>query len=137
MELEGQEVAVESFSADVLARNPQDDSLVLIENQLEDTDHTHLGQIMTYLAGLGPHTIIWIAQGFREPHLSAIRWLNDHIVEPFAFFAVRVRAVRIGDSPIAPVFEVMEKPSQWERVLHAAASEARGLSRLGQQRLDF
>ena len=52
LELEGQEVAVESFSADILARNPQDNSLILIENQLETADHTHLGQIMTYLAGL-------------------------------------------------------------------------------------
>ena len=52
LELEGQEVSVDSFSADILARNPQNDSRVLIENQLEQTDHTHLGQILTYLAGL-------------------------------------------------------------------------------------
>lgn len=58
MELEGQEVAVETFFADILARNPQDDSLVLIENQLENTDHTHLGQIMTYLASLKVQTVI-------------------------------------------------------------------------------
>ena len=117
LELEGQEVAVESFSADVLARNPQDGSLVLIENQLEETDHTHLGQIMTYLAGLEAHIVVWIAKDFNDAHLSAVRWLNDHVVEPYAFFAVKVRAVRIGDSPIAPVFEVLEKPSQWEREL--------------------
>ena len=59
LELEGQEVAVEQFSADILARNPRDDSRVLIENQLEQSDHGHIGQIMTYLAGLDVNTVIW------------------------------------------------------------------------------
>ncbi len=81
LEVEGTEVSVESFSADILARNTMDDSIVLIENQLEGSDHTHLGQIMTYLAGLEAHTIIWVAKDFREPHLAALRWLNDHTGE--------------------------------------------------------
>jgi len=123
LELTGTEVAVESFSADILARNPIDDSVVLIENQLEKTDHTHLGQIMTYLAGLEAQTVIWIAPSFRQPHLSAIRWLNEHTAEGFSFFAVRARVVRIGDSPFAPIFEVVEKPDDWSRQLK---SEARG-----------
>ena len=89
LELEGQEVSVESFSADILARNPQNDSRVLIENQLEQTDHTHLGQILTYLAGLEAQVVIWVASSFRDPHISAVQWLNDHTVAPFAFFAVR------------------------------------------------
>lgn len=115
LELTGTEVAVESFSADILARNPMDDSVVLIENQLDTTDHTHLGQIMTYLAGLEAQTVIWIAPQFREPHLSAIRWLNQHTADGFSFFAVKARVVRIGDSPFAPIFEVVEKPNDWER----------------------
>lgn len=97
LELTGTEVAVESFSADILARNPMDDSVVLIENQLETTDHTHLGQIMTYLAGLEAQTVIWIAPQFREPHLSAIRWLSQHTADGFSFFAVKARVVRIGN----------------------------------------
>ena len=137
LELEGQEVPVETFAADILARNPLDDSLVLIENQLEGTDHTHLGQIMTYLAGLDAHTVVWVARDFREPHLSALKWLNDHTVEPFAFFAVKVKAVRIGDSPIAPVFEVMVRPNHWERQLQAIAQETRQMSSLGQFRKEF
>lgn len=135
LELEGQEIAVETFSADILARNPMDDSLVLIENQLEGTDHTHLGQIMTYLAGLEAQTVVWIAAEFRDAHLSALKWLNEHTVEPFAFFAIKVKAVRIGDSSIAPVFEVLGKPNQWERQLQAIASEK--LSELGQFRKAF
>jgi len=125
LELTSQEVAVEAFSADILARNPQDNSVVLIENQLEVTDHTHLGQIMTYLAGLAAQTVIWIAPNFRDPHLSAIRWLNENTSEGFSFFAVRLRVVRIGKSPFAPIFEVVEQPNDWNRdIRKKAASES-------------
>ncbi len=91
MELEDTEVAVQEFSADILARNPTDNTLILIENQLEPTDHTHLGQILTYLAGLNAQTIIWIARNFREPHLSAVRWLNTHTSDPFGSSQSRSR----------------------------------------------
>jgi hypothetical protein len=117
LELTGTEMPVETFSADILARNADDGTAVLIENQLEQTDHTHLGQIMTYLAGLEARTVIWIAPKFREPHLAAIRWLNEHTSEDFGFFAIRLRVVRIGDSPFAPIFEVEEKPSGWQKQL--------------------
>ncbi len=138
LELTGIETRVGTFSADILARNPGDDSVVLIENQLEGSDHTHLGQIMTYLAGLETHTMIWVAPSFRDEHLSAIRWLNEHTVDPFAFFAVRLRVVRIGDSPFAPLFEVVERPNNWERQLADQRRSVEGSrSELGQHRLDF
>ena len=137
LELEGQEVTVEQFSADILARNPRDDSRVLIENQLEQSDHGHIGQIMTYLAGLDVNTVIWIAAGFREPHLSAIRWLNDHTIEPFAFFAIKLSIVRIADSPMAPVFEVVVKPNTWERQLQSIAKETQSSSGVGEVRKKF
>ena len=122
LEIEGSEVSVESFSADILARNPMDDTRVLIENQLEGSDHTHLGQILTYLAGLEARTVIWIATSFREPHLSALNWLNEHTDESMAFFAIVLKVVRIGDSPYAPIFEVVARPNAWERRLHAATT---------------
>ncbi|RKF13528.1 hypothetical protein D6850_14670 [Roseovarius spongiae] len=135
LELTGTEVAVETFSADILARNPMDDSVVLIENQLETTDHTHLGQIMTYLAGLEAQTVIWLAPSFREPHLSAIRWLNEHTADGFSFFAIKARVVRIGDSPYAPIFEVVEKPNDWDRKLIAQKrTVVGGTSELGDMR---
>lgn len=135
LELEGREVSVAGFSADILARIPSDGSRVLIENQLENTDHSHLGQILTYLAGLEAQTVIWIAKDFREPHLSAIRWLNEHTTETFAFFAVKVRVVRIGNesSPVAPLFEVVERPNEWDRQVHAA-EENSGNSRVSELR---
>ncbi|MCB1330772.1 MAG: hypothetical protein KDK28_15635 [Maritimibacter sp.] len=136
LELTGTEVAVEGFSADILARNPADDTVVLIENQLETTDHTHLGQIMTYLAGLDAQTVVWIAPAFRQPHLSAIRWLNENTADGFSFFAVKARVVRIGDSPYAPIFEVVEKPDAWMRKLKAEAPPGTDLRELRQSYFD-
>ncbi len=118
MELEGTEVSVPPFLADIVARNPDDDSLIVIENQLEPADHTHLGQILTYLAGLQAQTVVWIARGFSEAHLAAVRWLNEHTSDTASFFAIQVKVLRIGDdasSPTALVFDVLEKPSEWER----------------------
>lgn len=137
LEFEGREVYVDTFSADILARNTNDDTLVLIENQLEGTDHTHLGQIITYLSGLGAHTVVWIAADFREAHLSALKWLNEHTAESFAFFAVKVSAVRIDSSPIAPIFEVLNRPNHWERKLQSIARESGQMSPLGQFRKEF
>ncbi len=137
LELEGQEVQVGGFSADLLARNPQDNSLVLIENQLEQTDHSHLGQILTYMVGLEAECVVWIASDFREPHLAAIHWLNEHTLDPFAFFAVELRAVRIGSSPIAPLFEVMAKPNGWERQVQQQLRSSRELSDLSRWRVRF
>lgn len=119
LEHEDSEVQVEQFVADIVARNPEDGSRVLIENQLEGSDHKHLGQILTYLAGVQAQTVVWVARTFGEAHRSAIRWLNDHTVAPFAFFAVRVRVVQIADSPRSLLFEVLEHPSAWDRRVRA------------------
>ncbi|MGN7928645.1 hypothetical protein [Sphingopyxis sp. 22461] len=124
LELTGREVGVGRYSADILASSPADGAVVLIENQLEPSDHTHLGQIMTYLAGLEAQVMIWLAPAFREEHLSALRWLNQHTDERFSFFAVRLRVVQIADSPLAPLFDVLEKPNAWDRSLQQTARSA-------------
>ena len=125
LELEGTEVQVEQFAADVVAVDPEDGSRVLIENQLADSDHDHLGKILTYLAGVQAQTVVWVAPRFEEAHRSAVRWLNDHTVAPFAFFAVRVRVVQIADSPRALLFEVLEHPSAWDRRVRATVDRPR------------
>lgn len=122
LELLAKEAAVGPYAADILARNSIDGTVVLIENQLEDSDHGHLGQVMTYLAGLEAKVIVWIAPSFREQHLSAIRWLNEHTAADFSFFAVRLRVVQIGTSPLAPIFEVVEKPNDWDRQIKRSAT---------------
>jgi len=137
LEMTGTEVPVEGFAADILARNLHDGSVVLIENQLEKTDHSHLGQILTYLAGLEAKTIVWIATDFREPHLSAIKRLNDHTAEDFNFFAIRLRVVRISESLPAPIFGVLIRPNLWERHLQAATKNSQENSEVGNFRREF
>ena len=114
LEAETIEAQVGEFRGDILATGPEGQS-VLIENQLEWSDHTHLGQIMTYLAGLNAQVVVWIARDFAEPHVSAIQWLNRHTENEFAFFALKLRVVRIANSPLVPIFEVIAKPNNWER----------------------
>ena len=84
--VEAQEKSVGPFRADILCKDPSTDRYVLIENQLEKTDHGHLGQILTYAAGLGACTIIWIARSFTPEHRAALDWLNEITDERFHFF---------------------------------------------------
>lgn len=129
------EIGPNRFRADIVARDPLD-NVVLIENQLDDADLQHLGQVLTYLAGLNAHTVIWIARRFDEAYLSAIRWLNDHTRAPFAFLAIQIRVVKIGDSPVAPVLEVLEKPNEWDRRVKAIIQSTVG-TELGRFRQRF
>ena len=110
--------------ADLLARDERDGSTVVIENQLEAGDNAHLGQILTYLAGVDARTVVWIAERFSDPHLSAIRWLNANTRPAFSFYAVRIRVVRIEGSALAPVFDALERPNGWERALRVSTHEA-------------
>ena len=136
LELEGQEVEVGSYRADIVARVANTNERVLIENQLQFADLQHLGQVLAYLAGLEARVVVWIAKGFRDEHLSAIRWLNEHTVDPFAFFAVRVSVVQIGDSLLAPVLEVIERPNEWNRQVQQA-SRSGELSTRGDLQREF
>ena len=117
LKLEKREQQVGTHRADIVARIPDHGAYVLIENQLEQADLKHLGQILSYLAGLEAQIVVWIAPGFKDDHLRAIRWLNHNTADPFAFFALRVRAFQIGCSPYAPNFEILEKPSEWEHMV--------------------
>ena len=134
LELEGTEVAVDKYRADIVCRVPTDGTKVLIENQLEHADLQHLGQVLAYLAGLDAKIVVWIAREFGDAHLSALHWLNEHTPDPFSFFAVKVGAVKIGDSLPAPVFEVIERPNDWDRQVRAKSDS---LSKLGAFRRDF
>ena len=136
LELEGEEVYVGPYRADIMAQNPDDGSIVLIENQLETADLKHLGQILAYTAGLDARTIVWVATDFNDIHRSAIRWLNEHTVAPFAFFAVQVSIVQIGGSQLAPVFEVLERPNEWERQVQDVSQHGE-LNKVGEHRREF
>ena len=115
LELESQETNVGPFRADILCKNADGGSWVLIENQLERTDHLHLGQLLTYAAGLHAVTICWIAESFTEEHRATLDWLNEITDDRFQFFGLEVELWRIGDSPSAPKFNIVSKPNDWSR----------------------
>jgi Domain of unknown function (DUF4268) len=115
LELEAQEKAVGPFRADILCKDSGTDTWVLIENQLEKTDHNHLGQLLTYASGLQAVTIVWIAAQFIDEHRSTLDWLNRITDDSFRFFGLEVELWRIGDSPAAPRFNIVSKPNDWSR----------------------
>ncbi len=122
LELESQEKEVGPFRADILCKDTATDNWVLIENQLERTDHCHLGQLLTYAAGLNAVTIVWIAQRFTEEHRAALDWLNEHTDDKIYLFGLEIELWRIGDSPIAPKFNIISQPNDWARTVQAAAA---------------
>ena len=115
LELEAVEKDVGPFRADILCQDTDDGSLVLVENQVERTDHTHLGQLLTYAAGLNTVTIVWIAKKFTDEHRATLDWLNEITGEKINFFGLEIELWRIGDSAIAPKFNVVSKPNDWTK----------------------
>lgn len=126
--LEAAEHPVGDFSLDLKGYDEATGDVVIVENQLELSDHTHLGQILTYAAGTDPTTIIWLTTGFRSEHRAAIDWLNERTDEKTRFFGVVIKVVRIGGSEPAPSFELVAQPNDWEKQVRRAtsASEASG-----------
>jgi aromatic ring-cleaving dioxygenase len=113
LELEAQEKNVGPFRADLLCKDTATDSWVLIENQLERTDHSHLGQLLTYAAGLNAVTIVWVASRFAEDHRAALDWLNEVTGSNINFFGLEIELWRIGGSQVAPKFNLASKPNDW------------------------
>jgi hypothetical protein len=137
LEFEAQEKDVGPFRADILCKDTLDGSWVLIENQLERTDHTHLGQLLTYASGLETVTIIWISQRFTEEHRATLDWLNEITNERFAFFGLEIELWRIGNSPPAPKFNIVSKPNDWSRSVRESAVAASELTETKQKQLEF
>ncbi len=117
LEFVEKEKGVGPFRADILCKDTADDSWVLIENQIEKTDHRHLGQLLTYAAGLKAVTIIWIADRFTEEHRAALDWLNSITGDDFRFFGLEVELWKIGDSIAAPKFNTISKPNDWSKTI--------------------
>lgn len=115
------EHAVGAYSLDLIGKDATNEDVVIIENQLEQSDHTHLGQILTYAAGTDAKNIIWVAPKFRDEHRAAIDWLNNRTDESTRFFAVAVSAVKIGDSVVAPRFELVAQPNDWGKSFKSQA----------------
>jgi len=119
------EAGVGDFSADILAREDGGERLVIIENQYGDTNHDHLGKLITYAAGRGAKVLIWIVENARDEHRAAVQWLNDNTAADIGVFLVQIEILVIGDSQPAPNFTVLEAPNDWVRSTrqNAAISE--------------
>lgn len=113
IELTASEVSIGDFYLDLMGTNLTDGTTLIVENQIERTDHTHLGQLITYAGGIGPSTIVWIASEFREEHRTALDWLNNSTADSTLFFGVEARAIRIDDSKPAPLLELVAAPNDW------------------------
>lgn len=116
------ESSVGDFNVDIYASETGTDRKIIIENQLEDTDHDHLGKLITYASGKGADVVIWVVKHAREEHKAAVEWLNNHTDDKIGFFLCEIKLFQIGDSQIAPAFTVVERPNDWTKEIRKTAS---------------
>jgi hypothetical protein len=112
LEYEDREVSVGPYSADILARDAGTGKYVVIENQLEKTNHDHLGKCITYSAVLDASAVVWIASDFTEEHKKALDWLNDHTSDEIAFYGVKLELIKIDNSLPAIQFNIQSIPNE-------------------------
>lgn len=128
------ERTVGSFSADIIAEEEGTGRKILIENQLEASNHDHLGKLFTYGAGLDADVIIWIVKTSRQEHEQAINWINEHTDEKINIFLIEIEAWRIGDSAPAPRFNIIAKPNEWAKLVKQAGERTLSDYKLFQQK---
>ena len=127
------ESSVGDFNVDIYASETGTDRKIIIENQLEDTDHDHIGKLITYASGKGADVVIWVVKHAREEHKAAVEWLNNHTDDKIGFFLCEIKLFQIGDSQIAPAFTVVERPNDWTKEIRKTASA----NSTQQQRLEY
>lgn len=127
---------VGNYRCDILCKDEITGKAVLIENQLEATNHDHLGKIITYASGLDASVVVWIVSSAREEHASAIEWLNKHTDEDLSFFLIEVHAYTIGDSEPAPMFKIIEQPNDFVKSVKAITKNS-DISDSERNRLEF
>ncbi len=126
VDLEATEEPVGGYYLDILGRDQSHGVVLIVENQLGDSDHTHLGQLLTYAAGTDAATIVWITTRIRDEHRQALTWLNEHTDTDTYFFGVEVEVVRIGTSAPAPLFNVVVMPNDWQKAAKRTGQQAAG-----------
>lgn len=133
IDLEERESSVGSFNVDLYATESGSGRKIIIENQLEDTNHDHLGKLITYASGKGAEVVIWIVKRARDEHRQAIEWLNQHTDSNIGFFLVEIELWQINDSLLAPKFNVVEKPNDWGKYMKSIE----GMSETDRLKLEF
>lgn len=119
LELVGVEQRVGPFKADIVATDGE--QTVVIENQLDATDHRHLGQLLVYAAGRNAKTVVWVAKQVTDEYRKVIDWLNDET--SVNFWALEIELWRIGDSPVAPKFNVVCEPNELTKASEVETAE--------------
>ena len=127
---------VGSYRCDIICKDELTGKSVLIENQLEQTNHDHLGKIITYASGLDASVVVWIVANAREEHASAIEWLNKHTDDDVSFFLLEVHAYTISDSDPAPMFKIIEQPNDFVKMVKTVAQKGE-LNETQNKRLQF
>lgn len=127
---------VGNYRCDILCKDEITGKMVLIENQLEPTNHDHLGKIITYASGLDAAVVVWIVSSARDEHASAIEWLNKHTDDEISFFLLEVHAYKIGDSDPAPLFKIVEQPNDFVKTVKTVAKNT-DLNESQKSRLEF
>ncbi len=130
------EANVGRFNVDILAEEESSGKKIIIENQLEATNHDHLGKIITYASGYDAKIIIWIVRDIREEHQKAVEWLNEHTDEYISFFLIKIELWQIEGSNPAPKFEVIVSPNEWAKTIKTTPSSGE-LTDTKLQQLDF
>ena len=130
------EVYVGQYRCDIVAKDETSGIKVIIENQLEATNHDHLGKIVTYASGLDAKVIVWIVKEAKEEHRSAIEWLNNNTINDINFFLIEIHAYKIGNSDPAPKFEVIEKPNDFVKRSKGSVNDSE-LNKSQSERLYF
>ena len=133
IDLEERESSVGSFNVDIYATESGTGRKIIIENQLEDTNHDHLGKLITYASGKGAEVIIWIVKRARDEHRQAIEWLNQHTDSNVGFFLVEIELWQIDNSSLAPKFNIVEKPNDWAKTMKSIE----GLNETERLKLEF
>ncbi len=129
------EANVGRFNVDILAEEESSGRKIIIENQLENTNHDHLGKIITYASGYDAEIIIWIVGDYREEHQKAVDWLNEHTDEHIGFFLIKIELWQIEGSNPAPKFEVVVSKNEWATAIKTTASGVLTDTKI--QQLDF
>jgi hypothetical protein len=115
LELTDMEAAVGNFSLDLLAKDLGTGNTVIIENQLTQTDHDHLGKLLTYAAGYSASAVVWVSEVVRDEHRQALEWLNQRTDEETQFFGVEIEIISIDESKPAFIFKPVVSPSEWQK----------------------
>ena len=122
IEAMGSEMSVGDFAVDIVGKTVPEGRLVIVENQLAQTDHSHLGQVLTYASGLDAAIVVWLSPRFRDEHRQALDWLNAHTTEGIDFFGVELELLRVDDSPPAPHLKLVAQPNQWAKTARETAA---------------